>query len=55
MGGHSEQVYAEDLPSQIHFYAGKLLRSTPLRVIFGSFGHPISVSFLLLDSRELVE
>jgi hypothetical protein len=51
----SEQVYAEYFPSQIHFYAGKLLRSAPLRAISGSFGHPISVSFLLLGSRDLVE
>jgi hypothetical protein len=41
MRGDSEQVYAEDLPSQSHFYAGKLLRSTPLGAIFGSSGHPI--------------
>jgi hypothetical protein len=55
MGGHSEQVYAEYFPSQSHFYAGKLLRSAPLRAISGSSGHPISVSFLLLGSRDLVE
>jgi hypothetical protein len=55
MGGDSEQVYAEDLPSQSHFYAGKLLRSAPLRAISGSSGHPISVSFLLLGSIDLFE
>jgi hypothetical protein len=55
MGGHSEQVYAEYFPSQSHFYAGKLLRSAPLRAISGSSGHPISVLFLLLGSRDLVE
>jgi hypothetical protein len=41
MGGDSEQVYAEYFPSQSHFYAGKLLRSAPLRAISGSSGHPI--------------
>jgi hypothetical protein len=41
MRGDSEQVYAEYFPSQSHFYAGKLLRSTPLRAISGSSGHPI--------------
>jgi hypothetical protein len=55
MGGHSEQVYAEDFPSQSQFYAGKLLRSAPLQAIYGSSDHPISVSFLFLGSRDLVE
>jgi hypothetical protein len=41
MEGDSQQVYAEYLPSQSHFYAGKLLRSAPLRAISGSSGHPI--------------
>jgi hypothetical protein len=49
------RFYAEDLPSKIHFYAGKLLRSAPLQAISGSSGHLISVSFLLLGSRDLVE
>jgi hypothetical protein len=53
--GHSEQVYAEYFPSQSHFYAGKLLRRAPLWAISGSFGHPISVSSVLLGSRDLVE
>jgi hypothetical protein len=39
--GHSIVGYAEDFPSQSHFYAGKLLRSTPLRAIYGSSDHPI--------------
>jgi hypothetical protein len=39
--GDSEKVYAGDFPSQNHFYAGKLLRSAPLRAISGSSGHPI--------------
>jgi hypothetical protein len=55
MRGHSEQVYAEYFPSQSHLYAGKLLRSTPLRAISGSSGHPISLMFLLLGYRDLVE
>jgi hypothetical protein len=55
MGGDSEQVYAEYFPSQSHFYAGKILRSTPLWAISWSSDHPISVSFLLLGSRDLVE
>jgi hypothetical protein len=38
--GDSEQSYAEGKPSQSHFYAGKLLRSAPLRAISGSSGHP---------------
>ena len=54
-GEDSKQVYAEDFPSQSHFYAGKLLRSAPLRAISRSSGHPIWVSFLLLGSRDLVE
>jgi hypothetical protein len=41
MRGYSEHVYAEVLPRQSHFYAGKLLRSAPLQVISGSFGHYI--------------
>jgi hypothetical protein len=28
--GDSKKVYDEDFPNQSHFYAGKLLRSTPL-------------------------
>jgi hypothetical protein len=40
MRGGSNNVYAAGLLSQIHFHAGKLLRSTPLRAIFGSSGHP---------------
>jgi hypothetical protein len=55
MGGGSEQVYAEDFPSQSHFYAGKPLRRAPLRAISGSSVHPISVSSVLLGSRDLVE
>ena len=55
MGGHLEQVYDEYFPSQSHFYAGKLLRSAPLRAISGSSDHPILVSFLFLGSRDLVE
>jgi hypothetical protein len=55
MGGHSEQVYVEYLSSQSHFYAGKLLRSAPLRAIYGSSDHPISRLFLLLGSGDLVE
>jgi hypothetical protein len=41
MEGYLEKVYAEGFPSQIHFYAGKLLRSSPLRAISGRFDHPI--------------
>jgi hypothetical protein len=55
MGGKSEQSYAEGKPSQIHFYAGKLLRSRRLRAISGSSGHPLCVLFLLLGSRDLEE
>jgi hypothetical protein len=55
MGGHLEQVNAKYLSSESHFYAGKLLRRAPLRVISRSSGHPISVSFLLLGSRDLIE
>jgi hypothetical protein len=39
--GDSKQVYVEHLPSQSHFCVGKLLRSAPLRAIFGSSNHPI--------------
>jgi hypothetical protein len=41
MRGDLEQVYAEYLLSQSHFYAGKLLRSAHLRAISGSSSHPI--------------
>jgi hypothetical protein len=41
MGGDSEKVYAKYFQSQIHFYVGKLLRSTPLQAISGSSGHMI--------------
>jgi hypothetical protein len=54
-GGHSDQVYAEDFPSQSHFYAGKLLRSAPLWAISGSSSHLISMLFLFLGSRDLIE
>jgi hypothetical protein len=53
--GHSEKDYDEYFPSQSHFYAGKLLRSTPLWAISGRSGHRISMSFILLGSRDLVE
>ena len=36
-----EQSYAEEKPSQSHFYARKLLRRAPLWTIFGSSGHLI--------------
>jgi hypothetical protein len=55
MGGHLEKAYDEYFPSQRHFYAGKMLRGAPLRVIYGSFGHPNSVLFLLFGFRDLVE
>jgi hypothetical protein len=55
MKGGSEQVYAEELLSQIHFYAGKPLRRAPLRAIYGRFIHLISVPSVLLGSRDLVE
>jgi hypothetical protein len=55
IGGHSNKVYIEYFPRQSHFYAGKILRSAPLRAISGSSGHLISVSFLLLGSIDLVE
>jgi hypothetical protein len=41
MRGDSEQVYVEDLSIQIHFYAGKLLKSAPLQAIYGSSSHSI--------------
>jgi hypothetical protein len=49
------KAYAEDFPSQSHFYIGKLLRRAPLRAISRSFSHPISVTFPLLGCRDLVE
>ena len=36
-------------------YAGKPLRRATLRAIYGSSLHPISVSLVLLGSRDLVE
>jgi hypothetical protein len=48
--GGSKQVYAEELLSQIHFYAGKPLRRAPLWAISGSSVHLISVSSVLLGS-----
>jgi hypothetical protein len=41
IGGYLEHVYAKYFPIQIHFYAGKILRSAPLRAISGSSGNLI--------------
>ena len=54
-GGGLEQIYAEGLLSQSHFYGGKPLRRAPLRAISGSSVHPILVLSVLLGSRDLVE
>jgi hypothetical protein len=48
--GQSEQSYAEEKPSQSHFYAGKLLRSRRCRAISGSSGRPFCVPFSLQGS-----
>jgi hypothetical protein len=46
----SEQSYAEEKPSQSHFYAGKILRSRRCRAISGSSGRPFCVPFSLQGS-----
>jgi hypothetical protein len=53
--GGSEQVHAEDFPSQIHIYEGKPLRRAPLRAISGSSVHQILVPSVLLGYRDMVE
>jgi hypothetical protein len=50
MRGGLEQVYVARLLIQIHCHAGKLLRSTPLRAISGSFIHLIWVPSVLMGS-----
>jgi hypothetical protein len=50
MGGISGKRNAVEILRQSHFYAGKLLRSAPLRAISGSFIHPFSVSSILMGS-----
>jgi hypothetical protein len=53
--GHSEQIYAEEKPSQSHFEAEKLLRRRRCRTISGSSGRPFCVPFSLHGSRDLEE
>jgi hypothetical protein len=52
MRRHLEQSYAEEKPSQSHFYAGKILRSRCCRAISGSSGRPFCVLFSLQGSRD---
>jgi hypothetical protein len=55
IGGHSEQNYAEEKPSQSHFEVEKLLRRRHCRTISGSIGRPFCVLFSLHGSRDLEE
>jgi hypothetical protein len=55
MEGSSDHENVDELLRQSHFYSGKLLRSTPLRGIFGRSVHPFSVPSVLLGSSDLVE
>jgi hypothetical protein len=55
MEGQSEQIYVEGKPSQSHFYAGKLLRSSRLRAISGASRRLFCVPFSLQSSRDMEE